>query len=88
MTQEEIDQLQSKAWEQFKEGKSLFAKDGAFAPMPKQFLETALEAEMWVHLDEQQLAIKFGDRLLLELTRNPDRIYTTRQSLNYTPTML
>ena len=29
MTQEEVDQLQSKALEQFKSGKSLFGKDGA-----------------------------------------------------------
>ena len=46
MTQEEINQLQSKALEQFKTGKSLFGKDGAFAPMLKQFLEAALDAEM------------------------------------------
>ena len=52
MTQEEVDQLQSKALEQFKSGKSLFGKEGAFAPMLKQFLESALEAEMDAHLDE------------------------------------
>jgi putative transposase len=46
MTKEEMDNLQSKDLEQFKTGKSLFGKDGAFAPMLKQFLETALEAEM------------------------------------------
>ena len=54
MTQDEIDQLQSKALEQFKTGKSLFGKDGAFAPMLKQFLEAALEAEMEAHLDEEE----------------------------------
>lgn len=54
MTQEELDQLQSKALEQFKSGKSLFGKDGAFAPMLKQFLEAALEAEMEAHLDEDE----------------------------------
>ena len=54
MTQEEIDNLQSKALEQFKSGKSLFGKDGAFAPMLKQFLESALEAEMEAHLDNEQ----------------------------------
>jgi transposase-like protein len=54
MTQEEIDQLQSKALEQFKSGKSLFGKDGAFAPMLKQFLEAALESEMEEHLDESE----------------------------------
>ncbi|MFY0651859.1 MAG: IS256 family transposase [Cyclobacteriaceae bacterium] len=54
MTQEEINELQSKALEQFKSGKSLFGKDGAFAPMLKQFLEAALESEMEEHLDEQE----------------------------------
>ncbi len=54
MTQQELDELQSKALEQFKSGKSLFGSDGAFAPMLKQFLEAALQAEMDKHLDEQQ----------------------------------
>jgi len=54
MTQEEIDHLQSKALEQFKSGKSLFGKDGAFAPMLKQFLEAALESEMEEHLDSEE----------------------------------
>ena len=54
MTQKEIDALQSKALEQFKSGKSLFGKDGAFAPMLKQFLEAALESEMEEHLDESE----------------------------------
>lgn len=54
MTQEELAELQSKALDQFKTGKSLFGKDGAFAPMLKQFLETALEAEMDSHLDDDE----------------------------------
>ena len=54
MTQEELDQLQSKALEQFKSGKPLFGKDGAFAPMLKQFIEAALDAEMEDHLNEQE----------------------------------
>ena len=54
MTQEELNELQKKALEQFKSGQSLFGKDGAFAPMLKQFLESALEAEMSEHLDEQK----------------------------------
>ncbi len=52
MTQEEVDQLQSKVLEQFKSGKSLFGKEGAFVPMLKQFSESALEAEMDAHPDE------------------------------------
>ena len=54
MTQEELNELQKKALEQFKSGQSLFGKDGAFAPMLKQFLESALEAEMSEHLDDQK----------------------------------
>ena len=54
MTREEIKELQSKALSQFKSGKSLFGKDGAFAPMLKQFLESALEAEMEEHLDSEE----------------------------------
>lgn len=52
--------LKKKTLEQFRSGKSLFGKDGAFAPMLKDFLETALQAEMDDHLnDEQRLK---GDR--------------------------
>ena len=54
MTQEELDQLQKKALEQFKSGQPLLGKDGAFAPMLKQFLEAALQAEMDAHLSEEQ----------------------------------
>lgn len=54
MTPEEIEALQSKALEQFKNGTPLLGKDGAFAPMLKQFIESALEAEMSAHLDEGQ----------------------------------
>lgn len=54
MTRTELDELQSKALEQFKTGKSLFGKDGAFAPMLKQFLEAALESEMEAHLSEEE----------------------------------
>ncbi len=46
--------IEKKAIEQFKSGKSLFGKDGAFAPLLKSFLEKALEAEMEGHLDEQE----------------------------------
>lgn len=40
--------------EQFRSGKSLFGKDGAFAPMLKEFLEAALEAELNEHLSEEE----------------------------------
>lgn len=54
MTQKELDALQQKALEQLKSGQSLFGKDGAFAPMLKSFIESALEAEMDAHLDAEQ----------------------------------
>lgn len=53
MTNEEQKELEKKALEQFMSGKSLFGKDGAFAPMLKSFIEKALEAEMEEHLDEE-----------------------------------
>lgn len=46
--------LQAKVLEQFKSGKNLFGKDGAFAPLLKQFLENALDAEMSSHLDSEE----------------------------------
>jgi len=46
--------LKKKTIEQFRSGKSLFGKDGAFAPLLKDFLEAALEAEMNEHLDDEQ----------------------------------
>lgn len=56
MSEEELDleQIEKKALEQFKTGKSLFGSDGAFAPLLKRFIEKALEAEMEAHLDEQE----------------------------------
>ena len=54
MTPEELSALQSKALEQLKNGQSLTGKDGAFAPLLKQFIESALEAEMEAHLDESE----------------------------------
>jgi transposase-like protein len=46
--------LKAKALEQFRSGKSLYGKDGAFAHLLKDFLESALEAELEVHLDDEQ----------------------------------
>ena len=46
--------MKQKALEQLRSGKSLYGKDGAFAPLLKSFLEAALEAEMESHLDEAE----------------------------------
>ena len=52
--QETIDyaSIQKQALEQFRSGKSLLGKGGAFAPLFKQFLEAALEAELDEHLSK------------------------------------
>jgi putative transposase len=50
----DYDALKKKALKQLFEGKPLFGKDGAFAPMLKDFLESALEGELDAHLDEEQ----------------------------------
>lgn len=51
---EEYEVLKKKALEQFKTGQPLLGKDGAFAPLMKQFLESALESEIEEHLDESE----------------------------------
>ena len=54
MTQAEQQNLEKKALDQFMSGKSLFGKGGAFAPLLKNFLEKALEAEMESHLNQEE----------------------------------
>lgn len=46
--------MKQKALEQLRSGKSLYGKDGAFAPLLKSFLDAALEAELEAHLDEAE----------------------------------
>ena len=48
----EYEQMKQQALEQLRSGKSLYGKDGAFAPLLKSFLDAALEAELESHLDE------------------------------------
>lgn len=50
----EYEQMKKKALEQLRSGKSLYGKDGAFAPLLKSFLDAALEAELESHLDEAE----------------------------------
>jgi putative transposase len=54
MDKEYLDNIEQKALEQLKSGKSLFGKDGAFAPLLKNFIEKALDAEMEEHLNEAE----------------------------------
>lgn len=49
-----LEEIRKKALEQFRSGKSLYGKDGAFGPMLKSFLEAALEGELDAHLDEEE----------------------------------
>lgn len=50
----DYEQMKRKALEQLRSGKSLYGKDGAFAPLLKSFLDSALEAELSSHLDEDE----------------------------------
>ena len=50
----EYELMKQKALEQLRSGKSLYGKDGAFAPLLKGFLDAALEAEMEAHLNEAE----------------------------------
>ena len=46
--------MRDKALEQLRSGESLTGKNGAFAPLLKEFLEAALDGEMSAHLDTQE----------------------------------
>ena len=50
----EYEQMKQKALEQLRSCKSLYGKDGAFAPLLKSFLDSALDAELESHLDEAE----------------------------------
>ncbi|SDF26599.1 Transposase (or an inactivated derivative) [Pricia antarctica] len=54
MRKEEQTEFEKKVLDQFMSGKNLFGKGGAFAPMLKNVIEKALEAEMEGHLGEAQ----------------------------------
>jgi putative transposase len=49
--------LKKKTLEQLRSGKSLFGRDGAFAPLLKEFLESALEAELDQHLANESAEV-------------------------------
>jgi transposase-like protein len=52
MNTQEQESFEKKALEQLLSGKSLFGKEGVFAPMLKGFIEKALEVEMASHLTD------------------------------------
>lgn len=53
-TSKEYLEMRDKALAQLRTGESLFGKDGAFAPLLKEFLEAALDGEMEAHLNEEE----------------------------------
>ena len=50
----DYESIKKQALEQFRSGKSLTGKGGAFAPLFKQFLGAALEAEIQEHLSSKE----------------------------------
>ncbi|NCI46144.1 hypothetical protein [Sediminibacterium soli] len=46
--------MKQKLKEQFRTGKSLFSKGGAFAPLLEELLNSMLEGELEGHLDEEE----------------------------------
>lgn len=50
----EVSELEKQILDQFMSGQNLFGEGGALAPMLKNVIEKALEAEMEAHLDEQE----------------------------------
>lgn len=50
----DYEQAKQKLKEQFRSGQSLFGKEGAFAPLLQEMLNSILEGEMEGHLDEEE----------------------------------
>jgi putative transposase len=50
----DYEKAKQKVKEQFRTGKSLFSKDGAFAPLLQEMLNSILEGEIEGHLDEEE----------------------------------
>ncbi|MCZ8023294.1 MAG: IS256 family transposase [Microcystis sp. LE19-251.1A] len=77
-----LEEIKKKALEQFRSGKSLYGKDGAFGPMLKSFLEAAIEGELDAHLDYEER--KGGNRKngktskTLQTSEGPIEIETSR----------
>ena len=66
MAKQEQTEFEKKVLEQFMSGKNLFGEGGAFAPLLKNVIEKALEAEMEVYspLERGVCAIAFGQCIL------------------------
>lgn len=53
-TSEEYQQMRDKALVQLRSEEPFTSKDGAFAPLLKEFLEAALDGEMASHLNDSE----------------------------------
>jgi len=62
MTQEEYAEMLSRAKSQFKSGKPLFGKDGAFHQVLEDFLNSAMEGELDSHLESEKFSGKVNRR--------------------------
>ena len=62
MKEEQLKAFKQKALKQFLSGEPLLGKGGAFAPMLKEFLEEALEAEMSEHLNTKEAGFSAGNK--------------------------
>jgi len=87
-TQEPFDyeKAKQKVKEQFRSGKSLFSKDGAFAPLLQEMLNSILEGEIEGHLDEEERSSgnrKNGKgKKLLKTSSGTIEVSTPRDRLN------
>src|SRR5690554_4334564 len=62
MEQQKEKEFKEKVLKQFLSGEPLFGKDGAFAPILKDFLEEALQAEMDGHLADEENGRPMGNK--------------------------
>jgi transposase-like protein len=62
MSDQGNESLKEKALRQLKSGEPLFGKEGAFAPILKEFIEEALEAEMESHLASDESGREAGNK--------------------------
>ena len=87
-TQEPFDyeKAKQKVKEQLRSGKSLFSKDGAFAPLLQEMLNSILEGEIEGHLDEEERGSgnrKNGKgKKLLKTSSGTIEVTTPRDRLN------
>lgn len=62
MREQDQQAFKEKVLKQFLNGEPLFGKDGAFAPILKEFLEEALQAEMEGHLADVKKGREVGNK--------------------------